>query len=247
MNDMENENLIDMEEEEIEEEEILVDLSAWELVKYLFSEPSKTMSCIAKKPKTLFPFLAILLGFTLMIFPRMGLLEEFLHTQLEENLAMQGMDISQMPPQIMKWTFISTIAAAVIGPVFIWFFKGLVVHILASITGSKGKLKAALSVIGYAYLIQLLGGGIQTIISIFTQNFLVHTSPAMFLSASQLATPLGTFLQALDVFAIWYLAVATIGIAYAYAMSQKKAALIVFGSWAAMVLFSVGSAMLKMK
>ena len=231
----------------MQEEKQVVDLSWWERLKYLFTDPAKTMAYLSEKPKVLWPILVIIFGFSLLILPKLDMLREFTQEAMMNQYAAQGMDIEQLPAGIMEIGYRTAIVTAVLIPFITMFMKSGIVHIVSRISGGKGKFKAVLSVVGYGYLINLFGEAIRTVISVITKSFVVYTSPAAFLSDAAQGTVLHAVLSSLDVFGIWYLTVATIGLAYVHQMSRRKAGFIVFGSWLVMVMFSVTSVLMRTK
>ncbi|KXG75658.1 Yip1 family protein [Thermotalea metallivorans] len=232
---------------EVQGEAAVIELSWWERLKYLLIEPSKTMEYLAKRPKILFPMVVVILGFLLLILLRMDIFKEFLQEQVMKQYETRGIHMEQVPEEIMHISFWTGIVGASLAPFITMLLKSGIVHVLSVVSGSKGKFKAVLSVIGYAYIINLLGEGIRTIIAMVTKNFVVYTSPAVFLPDTQAGTPVHTLLSSLDVFVLWYLAAATIGLAYTHSMNRKKAGIIVFGSWLVGVMISVVLAFIKMK
>jgi hypothetical protein len=242
MSEFENNTDVLMQEQE---EKQVVALSWWERVKYLVIEPDKTMAYLSEKPKVLFPIFVTIFGFALLMLPKLDMLRTFTQDAMMTQYAAQGIDMDQLPANIIEIGFWTGVVTAVLAPFVTMFLKSMIVHIISRITGGKGKFKAVLSVVGYGYLINLLGEGIRTIISVITKSYIVYTSPAVFLPDAALGTPLHTFLATLDVFSIWYLILATIGLSYVHQVSRKKAGFIVFGSWLAMVIFSVGTTFMK--
>ncbi|MBB6217600.1 hypothetical protein HNQ80_003723 [Anaerosolibacter carboniphilus] len=229
----------------IQEEKQVVELSWWERLKYLLLEPSKTMEYLSEQPKVLWPMLVLLFGFPLLILPRIDIFRDFTQEAIMTQMAAQGNDINNLPAGTLEIAFRFAVGTAVVMPFIAMFVKSVVVHIISRITGGKGKFKTVLSVVGYGYLINFLGEGIRTVITMITKNYVVYTSPAVLLPDAAQGTALHTLLSALDVFSIWYLAIVTIGLSYVHQMSRKKAGAIVFGSWLLVVMFSVGSALMK--
>ncbi|MDF2546619.1 MAG: Yip1 domain protein [Anaerosolibacter sp.] len=231
----------------MQEEKQIIELSWWERVKYLVIEPDKTMEYLSEKPKVLFPILVIIFGFALLILPKLDMLRTFTQDAMMTQYAAQGIDMDQLPANIIEIGYWTGIVTAVLIPFITMFMKSTIVHIISRISGGKGKFKAVLSVVGYGYLINLFGEGIRTIISVITNSYIVYTSSAAFLPDAAQGTALHTLFSTLDVFSIWYLVLATIGLAYVHQMSRKKAGFIVFGSWLVMVMFSVGMTFMKIK
>jgi len=231
----------------LEEKEEVGIFTWWERVKYTFIDPSKTMKYLAESPKVLFPVLCIIIGFFGFSFLKMDLFIEFTKEQL--TLQMQGMDSfagqTGVPDEFVNIAAWGAVGGATAGGMFLWFCKGLIIHLLAKAFKGTGRLKAALSVVGYAYLILLLGEGIRTIIALLTENYLVMTSLALFLPEIDIGSPLFSFLGSIDVFSIWYLVIVTIGLSHTHKINKDRSGIIVFGSWAVMVCLSVGVALLN--
>ena len=243
MDDYNNDDefILEQKEEEVEQ------LSWWERVKYIFIDPARTMKYLAEHPKVLFPVLCIIIGFFGLNFVKMDLLLEFTKEQMIIQMSKLGGASGQMgvPDEFVKFATWGALAGAALGPIASWFFKGLIIHLLAKAFKGTGKLKTALSAVGYAYLIVLLGEGIRTIIALITRNYLVMTSLALFLPEPNIGSPLFSILGSIDVFSIWYLVVLTIGLSHTHKIEMNKSGIVVFGSWVAMICLSVGAVLLK--
>ena len=221
-------------------EEVVEDLTWWQSIKYLFIQPSKTMKYLARKPKVLFPVLLMIISLTAFSFVKMDLLLEFTKQMMVLQMEKMGVPpLAEVPQDFLKFALWSAMGGTVATPLFLWFGKGAVIHLLAKIFKGTGQFKGALSVVAYSYFILLLGEAIRTIIALLTKNYFVLTSLALFLPESDMGKPLFTLLGSLDVFSIWYLTVLTIGLSYTHKLEAKKSGIIVFGSWAMMIVISV--------
>ncbi|MFZ5968216.1 MAG: Yip1 family protein [Bacillota bacterium] len=228
-----------------EKEEAVEELSLWERLKYLIIEPSRTMRYLAEKPKVLFPILAIVVGFFLLMLPRKELILQFTKDQTLQKMAEAGSPMMDLPDNMLSFAVWTVILGAAFGPLLILLIKSLFTLILGKAVDGQGKFKAILSVLSFSYLVNVIGEVVRTVISMITQNFLVVTSPAALMSADQMGKPLYTLLASFDVFAIWYLILATIGVQYVHKISMKKSGMIVFGTWAVMIAVSISMTLIR--
>jgi len=118
-------------------------------------------------------------------------------------------------------------------------FKGLVVYAVSTILGGKGKLKSTVGIVLNAYMIMMIGQALRMIVVLATGNPYFSFSPAVFLPVGQQTTPLFSLLSAVDIFAVWYLAVSMYGVQIAQKLTPVKAFLAVFGPWLMMLSFGL--------
>lgn len=118
-------------------------------------------------------------------------------------------------------------------------FKGLVAFALATLVNGTGKLKPTVGVVMNAYVIMLIGQVLRMVIVLATGNPYFSLSPAMLLPAGQETSQLFAVLSAVDLFAVWYLAVSMIGIKAVHKLNTTKAFVVTFGPWLLMLALGV--------
>jgi len=139
----------------------------------------------------------------------------------------------------------SSMAGIIVIPILGILIKSLVTYGIAHIFEGKAKFKTTFSVIIFAYFINVLGEIIRSIIGLLTRSYLVTTSPALFLSQSDVNTPMFTLLSNLDIFSLWYLGVSVIGISIIHKISKVKAAVAVLLPWGIMIGISLVTMMFR--
>ncbi|MGV8145020.1 MAG: Yip1 family protein [Alkaliphilus sp.] len=181
-----------------------------------FIEPSKTMKDIIAKPTVLFPMIILFLVITFTAIITMGLAREVIIQTLT--------DAGQVPTETMINIAVYTgIGAAGIFGVLGILLVGLFVHGISLLMSGKATLKTTFSVIFHSSYISLAGALILSFVQYFTDNLFVTFSPAMLLAEDMFGSATYLFLASLDVFSIWYLVVAIIGISITHRISKLKA------------------------
>lgn len=197
-------------------------LGTLERIKYLFTKPSKTMKDLARRPRVIFPIFVIVLGL---------LITEI----MKINLSNSYQTIAEIQEPALRYITLGAVMLlpVLIGPMslILWFGKVLFVHGLAGVLGGEGSFKGVTSVIGFAYIINVLGEFVRMIVALITGNILVSISLIALFPRVEEGTRLYALMHQLNIFTIIYLAVATIGIAYVHKISKLKASIAVFGSW----------------
>jgi hypothetical protein len=134
---------------------------------------------------------------------------------------------------------------ALVGTVVLMLVASAVLAGVASVAGGKIGFRRTFAFFGYAYLIAAVGGLVKTPLILAKQSIDVRTSAAAFAPSVPLETPLGTFLNSLDVFSIWMLVALVTGYGCLSGFSVKKSAVIVIGLWAVTVAILVGLVSLR--
>ncbi len=123
------------------------------------------------------------------------------------------------------------------------FFKGGVAYALSTILGGSGKFKETLGVVLNAYLIMLIGQIVRAVIVLAFKNPYFSFSAAMLLGEGSESSSWFSVLSAIDLFALWYLAVSMVGIRRVQGLSALKAFIAVFGPWLMVIGLGLAGAM----
>lgn len=114
-------------------------------------------------------------------------------------------------------------------------FKGFVAYALSTLLGGAGGFRSTMGVVLRAYQIMVAGQVLRMFVVLATGNPYFSFSPAIFLPEAQLSTSVFAVLSAMDIFAIWYLAVSLYGVKRANGLTTVKAAIAVFAPWLMML------------
>ena len=144
-----------------------------------------------------------------------------------------------------KWAGLSSKIAAAIAPVFAGFvtpfFWGLIVWLVGTklLKGDFPYMKAV-EVVGLANMVSVLEVIMKTLLIVGLGNLYAGTSLVLFVKQFDPQNPVHSLLAVVNVMMFWLLAVRAIGLARLSGVSFAKAALWVFGIWAAYTGFFVG-------
>ncbi len=163
---------------------------------------------------------------------------------LKEQI-MSSPQAAQMPEERMGTALAMGKTFAGIGALIfvplITFVGAGILYILFSIgLGGEGTFKQTLAVYTHAGLIYLVTGLIGTSIVLMKGSFKSSTSLAAFLPFLEETSFVYKVLQGLDLFIMWQLAVASIGMAIIHRMTTKKAAIAIFSVYLVVVLVIAG-------
>jgi hypothetical protein len=188
--------------------------------------PAETMKNLVHKPRILFPIILIALGLVLFYIIRFPLYVETIKPSIELALEKAGMQFT--PEQLDQQVNISAIAGLVaipFGALIGWIVWSSIIFGVIKIFKGKGSYKQVLSVTGYSYAVTILYLILLAIISFATNTLAVDvpiTSAATLLSDDSKGTFLYGVLTGVEVFAIWKLVVAGIGLKLVSKLSGKK-------------------------
>jgi len=192
----------------------------------IFTSPAKTFASIDLSPTWIVP-LALVLAVNLVFvyFANNIILEETL-VQQEEAMVERGMDpekIDEAIAQVEKWTPISIWVFTIIGPpIMLAIVSGVFLFVGNVILGGKTSFKKVLSVTAWSWLIFSLAGLVMLPLVLSQETMQISFSLATFMSEESKNTFLYRFLQKIDIFTIWWIAVYSIGLGVIYKMKTQK-------------------------
>jgi hypothetical protein len=144
-----------------------------------------------------------------------------------------------------KWAGISAKVAAVLVPVFggfvTPFFWGLIIWVVGAklLKGDFPYMKAV-EVVGLANMVSVLDVIVRTLLIVGLGNLYAAPGPVLLIKEFDPQNTVHSLLSLLNVMTFWLLAVRAIGLARISSVSFAKAALWVFGIWAAYTGFFIG-------
>lgn len=158
---------------------------------------------------------------------------------------MSSPQAANMPPERMATALtigktMAGVGALIAVPVITFVGAGILYLLFSIVMGGEGTFKQTLSVYTHAGLIYLVTGLIGTSIVLMKGSFKSSTSLAAFLPFLEESSFVYKVLQGLDLFIIWQLAVASIGMAIMHRMTTKKAAIAIFSAYLVVVLVIAG-------
>lgn len=153
----------------------------------------------------------------------------------------QKEEIAEQQIKMMKNFWFVGVIIGYVAAVALYFLAGLGLWIAGNIILGKGpKYLQALSVYGYAMLIDILAMIIKIPLMVKNQTIRMDTGLGILVSKEESRSALYSFLSSFDLFTFWELALLTIGLAMLYKASKGKTAGMVFALWFIIVLIKVG-------
>lgn len=158
---------------------------------------------------------------------------------------MSSPQAAQMPPERLTQALtigktMAGVGALIAVPVITFIGAGILYLLFSIVLGGEGTFKQTLAVYTHAGLIYLVTGLVATSIVLMKGSFKSSTSLAAFLPFLEETSFIYKFLQGLDLFIMWQLAVASIGMAIIHKMTTKKAAIAIFSVYLVIVLVIAG-------
>jgi hypothetical protein len=210
----------------------------------VFFNPQTTFLAVKEAPKWIIPaviFVVVMGVFGYLQTSDPGLVQasnELVMQKLEErNMPQEQMDAAlAMTEKMRAFTPIQTAIMPLIALVFIG--SGIWLFVANTLLGSRTTYGQLLGVTSYTSLITALGTLVKLPIMLAKSDLMVHFSLATFMADSAKSTFLYKFLMsATDLFAIWTMAVLSIGLATVAGVKVNKV-------WPAVVIVSVLSSVL---
>ena len=163
---------------------------------------------------------------------------------LKEQI-LQNPQAAAAPPERMEQMVgfgkaMAGIGALIAVPLFTFAGAGILYLLFSIVMGGEGTFKQTLAIYTHAGLIYLATGLIGTSIVLMKGSFKSSTSLAAFLPFLEETSFVYKVLQGLDLFIMWQLAVAAIGMAIVHKMTTKKAAIAIFSVYLVVVLAIAG-------
>jgi hypothetical protein len=176
------------------------------------------------------------------------LTEQAIQKQVDQT-HMSEQDADRARAMGEKWAGISARIGAAVHPLFAGFatpfFWGLIVWAVGvnALKGSFPYMKAV-EVVGLANMVNVLDTIIRTLLIVALGNLYAAPSPVLFLKDFDPQNTVHSLLALANVMTFWLLVVRAVGLARLSSASLVKAALWVFGIWAAYTGFFVGAGLL---
>ncbi len=224
-------------------------LSVTEAISGVISAPGETFETIATTPKRnywLTPILiAVLLGLvTSFLFMQdkeltsktMEKQKESMMEKFRENIKNGTMTQEQaesamdsMNPEGTMFKVIGYGGAA-IGPFIILLVLSIIYFIALKIFKSEAHITDVMNVVGLSFIIIAVGNLLATVVSIIMGD-LTSLGPAMLTTEESAGKKIFAMLTKVDLFAIWFYTVVSIGLSKIGRISFVKSAAFVFGIW----------------
>ncbi|MFQ5824379.1 MAG: YIP1 family protein [bacterium] len=211
--------------------EVGQELSGFQKVIGVFTSPGKTFASIDLNPTWLLPILLFAIINLVFIFTVRNILIQETLAQQEERMIERGMESEQIEQALSRTEWGIKYFAPVTGVVFpliiLLIVSGIFLFVGNVILGGSATFKKVFSVSAHAWLIFSLGALVALPIVVAKETMQVTFSLATLMSEESSKTFLYQLLAKIDLFAIWWIAVQSIGLAIIYKMKTQKMTTIV--------------------
>ncbi len=213
------------------EPELSETLLLWEKLWGVIVSPKSAFKAIGEDPRILVPALLVFAVNVLLAWLIIPETLAFTESALEST----GQTMSpEALRSAMKWTKVSILVTAGLLPPIIWLIQAGVLALFNQLSVGEARFKQLFAVSFFAWLPPFLGGAIKSvlikIVGIKTA-MAIHTSLALFLPTSTDSGFWFVLLSKMDFFAIWGLALLSVGGAMVMNKEPRKTAVYVFGVW----------------
>ncbi len=224
----------------------------------VFISPATAFESIVRRPNFLAPLIiAMAAGIvvTETMLQKIGI-ERIVRRSIEISGKAAQMNPDQMQQAIHQGSSVGSILAHVGGvvgpPIYLLVVAGVGLLIVNTIFGASTNFKTSFSVVCYAYLVSLVGAVLAVVVIFFgdpeqfnPQNF-VPSSVGFFLNPLDTPKALYTIASSYDIFTIWFLFLASLGLSIASAKKVRTISilLVFIGLWTIWVFGKVGVGML---
>lgn len=207
----------------------------------IYTKPRETMEYLSQKPDWILPVVVVAVAVLLsglILYPTVIRPQqvEQISKQFRENANIPPEQAQQMEERALRFTegpfgLLTGIGGMVVFALLSILIPALVFFWLGQLLGGEGAFRNVLSIVSYASLVVVPGLIVRTPLMLAKHSVGVQTSLALVLSPEQEGSFLFRFLAQFDIFVIWQLILAALGLAILYRFSKQKAAALVFGLW----------------
>lgn len=197
--------------------------------------PGKVMENLAARPRVIFPLIMIAVTQLAVILARFPLYQDFLRKSMEASSEFtKSLTGQEMTPEMVASAVARSSTQAIVTTplmaLFMWLVTTVIFFAIIKIGGGKGKFKQYFSVVGYAYVIQLLFWLITLAVSFVTGS--LHLDMPLTSIGNLFGTGMkGTFvfgmIKGIELFTIWYYAVISIGLTIVSGFRKRSIYIIV--------------------
>ncbi len=214
-------------------------ISPWNGIIQVFSQPSRLFAGIKENPKILVPSLVLFLVMLTFLFLTADLITKVQLELMREKAAEQGVGaVDTMPSaEMMKYmTIIFGSISVLISPLIA---AGLALFFGSFVMGGQAKFKQIFSVMIYGEIIYALGALVVAPLMLAKNSLQVSFSAAAFFEDLSVQDPLYVALSKIGVFYIWEIVVIGIGLSIIFGFPRNKGYLLAVLSMGLISIFHV--------
>ena len=223
----------------------------------VFISPRSAFESVARRPDFLAPLMVAIMAaiaVTETMVAKMGM-ERIVRQSIELSGRASRMSAEQLQQAIHQGATLGSIlarAGELLGtPIYLLIVAAVGLFIVNVIFGATTNFKLNFSVVCYAYLVSLLGAVLALVVIVFgdaeqfnPQNF-IPSNAGFFLNPHETSKPLYLLASSFDIFTIWFLILAALGLSVATARKVRTLPIFLafLGLWLIWVVAKVGLSM----
>ena len=224
----------------------------------VFISPGRAFESVVRRPDFLTPLIIAIvaaIAVTETMMAKIGM-ERIVRQSIELSGKASQMSAEQLQQAVHQGATIGGILARVAelvgAPVYLLMVAGVGLFIVNVMFGATTNFKVNFSLVCYAYLVGLVGMLLALVVILFgdaeqfnPQNF-VPSNVGFFLNPHETSKPLYTIASSFDVFTVWFLILAALGLSIATARKVRTLPIFLtfLGMWLIWVLGKAGLSML---
>ncbi len=224
----------------------------------VFISPGRAFESVVRRPDFLTPLIIAIvaaIAVTETMMAKIGM-ERIVRQSIELSGKASQMSAEQLQQAVHQGATIGGILARVAelvgAPVYLLMVAGVGLFIVNVMFGATTNFKVNFSLVCYAYLVGLVGMVLALVVILFgdaeqfnPQNF-VPSNVGFFLNPHETSKPLYTIASSFDVFTVWFLILAALGLSIATARKVRTLPIFLtfLGMWLIWVLGKAGLSML---
>ncbi len=224
----------------------------------VFISPGRAFESVVRRPDFLTPLIIAIvaaIAVTETMMAKIGM-ERIVRQSIELSGKASQMSAEQLQQAVHQGATIGGILARVAelvgAPVYLLMVAGVGLFIVNVMFGATTNFKMNFSLVCYAYLVGLVGMVLALVVILFgdaeqfnPQNF-VPSNVGFFLNPHETSKPLYTIASSFDVFTVWFLILAALGLSIATARKVRTLPIFLtfLGMWLIWVLGKAGLSML---
>lgn len=228
-----------------EETNQAVNLSPWQKVVYIFTDPVKVFYSLRSRPTWVLPLLLIIIMTSLFNVATKDLMLEYRKQMILNSNRIpedrKDLILEQLENMPAKNYYIQSIGGGLVGLILVYLLAaGVFIFVGNFILGGKATFSQIFALYVWGNMVSLIELPLKAGLALAKGSVQVYTSLAVFMDPAQSRTALFQILNAVDIFNIWRIILWSVGFAVIYRFTLKKSYITVISIYVFYILLSIG-------
>jgi hypothetical protein len=214
----------------------------------IFWSPSRVARNVAESPNWIIPLVVVVVLVFVTTYATYSYNMEYqrqVFDEIQQRSARQIDGGNYFAVTTGKRVFAGSVAGA--GIAVAMLVGAAIIHGLALVLGGRSSFRKMFTFNAYAWIILAVGGLVKVPLIFAKKSIDVRTSLAALTPGIKFDSPLGVFLNSIDVFYLWMLVAAIIGYGILSELGSRKSTVIMVVLYVLFLVFSVGTTLLRKK